>query len=246
MFYSYITKTIITTLIIASSVISSVNVNAQMYESKERDCQIIDRIIRFNPFGKCKVSFQPDYSTITLNTAQSNPLTGSCSQYMFNRTGLGLVNTIYLTQSNTKVKITSCNTVFNKTLKPISVQISNCRNQKLDQDNFDDCEETNSYSYDYKNLRKAQIKTKPVEKYKAKVELKNSLNKASNCVYYILKNKSTTKTCYPVLATTSRMMLLKTNGDLSVGDERYIPIYKDKPQYDRIWVANNRTSTKQK
>ena len=243
MLYSYITKTIITTLIIASSVISSVNVNAQDYSFIEKNCNQTERFFKLAFFGACKI-------ITPIDTVQSNPLSGSCSEYMFNRTGLGLVNTIYLTQSNTKVKITSCKSFkksdFGYLLDPIDVNISRCRNQKLYENHFDNCESGITSPYYYKNLVRAEIQEKPVEKTKTRLENKNSLNKASNCVYYILKNKSTTKTCYPVLAKTSKMMLLKTNGDLSKGDERYIPIYKGESQDDRIWVANNRTSTIQK
>ena len=243
MFNSYITKTIITTLIIASSVISPVNVNAQ-----DRGTflgNLASEVIGI--FGRTITgSYAPfdNQTNETVRLSNSNPLNSNCFGYIYDENAQKRI--IYSTKDNKKVVIEKCNTVFNKNLKPVSVQISNCANQKLDQDNFDDCEETNSYSYDYKNLRKAQIKAKSVEKPKTKVEPKNSLNKASNCVYYILKNKSTTKTCYPVLAKTSKMMLLKTNGDLSEADERYVPKYKGESQYDRIWVANNRTSTKQK
>ena len=243
MFYSYIIKTIITTLIIASSVISSVNVNAQ-----DRGTflgNLSNEVVGI--FGRTITGSYAPFNHQTnqiVKLSDSNPFGSSCFDYIYDKKSQKRI--VYLTQTNKKVVIEKCNTIFNKSLEPVSVQISNCHNQKLDQDNFDDCEETNSYSYDYKNLRKAQIKAKPVEKIKTRLENKNSLNKASNCVYYILKNKSTTKTCYPVLARTSKMMLLKTNGDLSENDERYIPIYKGESQYDRIWVANNRTSTKQK
>ena len=243
MLNSHIIKTIITTLIIASSVISSVNVNAQ-----DKDISL-SRFVN-EAIGIFGTTITGGYAPFNHQTNkivrlnESSLFSSNCFGYIYDKNAQKRI--IYSAKNNKKVVIEKCNTIFNKSLEPVSVQISNCRNQKLDQDNFDDCEEANSYAYDYKNLRIAQIKVKSVEKSKPKVEPKNSSNKTSNCVYYILKNKSITKTCYPVLAKTSKMMLLKTNGDLSVGDERYIPKYKRESQYDRIWVANNRTSTIQK